>query len=55
MIGYVTVGTKDLKKAGEFYDKISGELGIARFMGNDRIIAWGWAGRRRRLWRREAV
>jgi len=22
MIGYVTVGTKDLKKAGEFYDKI---------------------------------
>jgi predicted lactoylglutathione lyase len=29
MIGYVTVGTNDLKKAGEFYDKICGELGIA--------------------------
>ena len=32
MIGYVTVGTNDLKKAGEFYDKICGELGMGRFM-----------------------
>ena len=31
MIGYITVGTKDLKKAGEFYDKICGELGMGRF------------------------
>ena len=44
MIGYVTVGTNDLKRAGEFYDKICGELGMARFMGNDRIIAWGARG-----------
>ena len=44
MIGYVTVGTKDLKKAGEFYDKICGELGMGRFMANDRIIAWGGPG-----------
>ena len=41
MIGYVTVGTNDLKKAGAFYDKICGELGMGRFMANDRIIAWG--------------
>jgi catechol 2,3-dioxygenase-like lactoylglutathione lyase family enzyme len=41
MIGYVTVGTNDLKKAGEFYDKICGELGMGRFMANDRLIAWG--------------
>jgi catechol 2,3-dioxygenase-like lactoylglutathione lyase family enzyme len=44
MIGYVTVGTKDLKKAGEFYDKLCGELGMGRFMANDHIIAWGGAG-----------
>ncbi len=44
MIGYVTVGSKDLNKAGEFYDKICGELGMGRFMANDRIIAWGAAG-----------
>ena len=44
MIGYVTVGTNDLKKAGEFYDKVCGELGMGRFMANDRIIAWGGPG-----------
>ena len=44
MIGYVTVGTNDLKKAGEFYEKICGELGMGRFMANDRIIAWGAGG-----------
>jgi predicted lactoylglutathione lyase len=41
MIGYVTVGTNDLKKAGAFYDKICSELGMGRFMENDRLIAWG--------------
>jgi catechol 2,3-dioxygenase-like lactoylglutathione lyase family enzyme len=45
MIGYVTVGTNDLKKAGEFYDKICGELGMGRFMANDRLIAWGGPGK----------
>jgi len=44
MIGYVTVGTNDLKKAGEFYDKICGELGMGRSMANDRLIAWGGPG-----------
>ena len=28
MIGYVTLGTKDLKKAAAFYDKIAAEMGI---------------------------
>jgi catechol 2,3-dioxygenase-like lactoylglutathione lyase family enzyme len=45
MIGYVTIGTKDLKKAGEFYDKICGALGMGRFMANDRLIAWGGPGK----------
>ena len=44
MIGYVTVGTSDLQKAAAFYDKICGELGMGRFMANDRIIAWGGPG-----------
>src|SRR5260370_41967956 len=44
MIGYGTVGTNDLKKAGDFYDKICAELGMGRFMANDRIIAWGAPG-----------
>jgi catechol 2,3-dioxygenase-like lactoylglutathione lyase family enzyme len=44
MIGYVTVGTNDLKKSAEFYDKICGELGVGRFMTTDRLIAWGGPG-----------
>ena len=54
MIGYVTVGTNDLKKSAEFYDKICGELGMGRFMTMDRLIAWR-AGRRRRVRRRAAL
>jgi catechol 2,3-dioxygenase-like lactoylglutathione lyase family enzyme len=45
MIGYVTVGTNDLKKAAAFYDRICGEFGMGRFMENDRLIAWAGAGR----------
>ena len=41
MIGYVTLGTNDLKRAGAFYDKIAAELGAARFMEADNFIAWG--------------
>jgi len=44
MIGYVTLGTNDLKKSGAFYDKVCGELGAGRFMENDRLIAWGKPG-----------
>jgi catechol 2,3-dioxygenase-like lactoylglutathione lyase family enzyme len=49
MIGYVTVGTNDLEKASAFYDRICGELGMGRFMENDRLIAWGGQGRGRDL------
>ena len=44
MIGYVTLGTNDLKKAGDFYDKIAGKLGAERFMEADNFIAWGKPG-----------
>jgi predicted lactoylglutathione lyase len=44
MIGYVTLGSNDLKKAAAFYDKICAELGMGRFMENDRLIAWGGPG-----------
>ncbi len=41
MIGYVTLGTKDLARAATFYDALLGELGATRFMEFDRLIAWG--------------
>jgi predicted lactoylglutathione lyase len=44
MIGYVTLGTMDLKKAAAFYDKIAAEMGIGRFMESDTFIAWGSPG-----------
>ena len=44
MIGYVTVGTNDLEKAAAFYDKLCAEMGMGRFMENDRLIAWGGPG-----------
>jgi predicted lactoylglutathione lyase len=41
MIGYVTLGTNDLERAGKFYDQLLGELGANRFMDQDTFIAWG--------------
>ena len=41
MIGYVTLGTKDLGKAAAFYDKIAAEMGIGRFIESDTFISWG--------------
>ena len=41
MIGYVTLGTKDLAKAAEFYDAIAGELDTPRMMEFENLIAWG--------------
>lgn len=40
MIGYVTLGTNDLKKGAAFYDALLGELGASRMMDNDQFIAW---------------
>ena len=55
MIGYVTLGTKDMKKSAAFYDKIAAEMGVKRFMESDTFIAWGSARRRRRPWHHRAV
>ena len=40
MIGYVTLGTNDLKRAAAFYDALLGEIGATRFMEDERFIAW---------------
>ena len=44
MIGYVTLGTNDLKRAAEFYDAIAAELGVGRMMEYETFIAWGKPG-----------
>lgn len=41
MIGYVTLGTKDIAKAAVFYDAIAAELETPRMMEYDSFIAWG--------------
>lgn len=41
MIGYVTMGTNDLERAGRFYDAIAKELDTPRMMASERFIAWG--------------
>jgi len=43
MIGYITLGTRDLQKAVAFYDKLFECLGAGRFMQNDRFVAWAVA------------
>ena len=40
MIGYVTLGTNDLKRAAAFYDELLAELGAKRFMEYETFIAW---------------
>lgn len=44
MIGYVTLGTRDLQKAAVFYDAIAAELGTGRMMEFGEFIAWGTPG-----------
>ena len=43
MIGYITLGTADLKRGAAFYDKIASELDTPRMMGSEDggFIAWG--------------
>jgi catechol 2,3-dioxygenase-like lactoylglutathione lyase family enzyme len=43
MIGYVTLGTDDLARAGKFYDELLGLLGATRFMEYETFIAWAVA------------
>ena len=40
MVGYVTLGTKDVKRAGEFYDQLLGLFSASRFMDGEAFIAW---------------
>ncbi len=44
MLGYVTVGARDLKKAVAFYDAIAKEMGVPRMMESDKFVAWGVPG-----------
>ncbi|HVV33373.1 MAG TPA: VOC family protein [Vitreimonas sp.] len=44
MIGYVTLGTNNLKRACEFYDAIGKEMGVGRMMDNETFVAWGIPG-----------
>lgn len=40
MIAYTTLGTRDLARAGQFYDALLAELGARRAMEMDRMILW---------------
>ena len=40
MIGYVTLGTNDIERAGAFYDQLLGEIGAKRVMASDRFVSW---------------
>jgi catechol 2,3-dioxygenase-like lactoylglutathione lyase family enzyme len=40
MIGYVTVGTNNLQRAGAFYDALLKELGAERGMVSEKYIGW---------------
>jgi predicted lactoylglutathione lyase len=40
MIGYVTLGTNDLARAGQFYDVLLAELGARRLISTERFINW---------------
>jgi len=43
MIGYVTLGSKDMAAAAAFYDELLGLLGASRMMDTERFIAWSQA------------
>ena len=45
MIGYVTLGTRDLERGAKFYDAIAKEMDTPRMMEMETFIAWGkWDG-----------
>ena len=41
MIGYVTLGTNDMKRSAAFYDKLLAEIGAKRMMDQETFIVWG--------------
>lgn len=40
MIGYITLGTNDLERAGAFYDALLAEIGARRAMTDERMLGW---------------
>lgn len=40
MIGYLTIGTNDIKKASAFYDELLNQIGAARAFQTDDLTAW---------------
>lgn len=40
MIGYITLGTNDLERAGKFYDALLAEIGAKRTMTDERMLGW---------------
>jgi predicted lactoylglutathione lyase len=40
MIGYITIGTNDMERAGKFYDALLADMGAKRAMESDRFIGW---------------
>jgi hypothetical protein len=44
MIGYTSLGTNDIARAGRFYDALLSEFGAKRFMELDSFIAWAAEG-----------
>lgn len=45
MIGYITLGTRDLARGARFYDALAAELETPRMMDTETFIAWGkWDG-----------
>ena len=41
MLGYATIGTKDMDRAVAFYDALLGEVGASQLFGMDRIKFYG--------------
>ena len=41
MIGYITLGTNNLERAGKFYDTLLAEIGAQRVMTDERMLGWG--------------
>ena len=44
MLGYVTIGTRDLPRAVKFYDAIAKEMDTPRMMEFETFVAWGKPG-----------
>ena len=45
MLGYCTIGSNDVPRAGEFFDGIASVLGHGRVAETDKFIMWGTPGK----------